>query len=131
MAIVFFHALILIVALFTVKQWELMHERVLMPQWRARADVKALRVKELAFAARKDIEHLPPFLSMPLRASCMVSRSMQAILPSGSAGNRIVSPTMYRTKRNFERRETKSEFLKKVSKHKDGNDDGDEPTSTV
>jgi hypothetical protein len=130
-AIVFFLVLVLIVALFVLKQWELSHERVVMPQWRQRADSEALRVKDLALAARKDIEHLPPFLldaAQSVVHGIAVDAGHLAIW-LGKQSHRLADSVSH--KRNFERGETKSEFLKKMSEHKNGNGNGDTPTSTV
>jgi hypothetical protein len=122
--IVFFLALILLVALFVLKQWEISHERLLLPAWRERADSEALRVKDLAFAARKDIEHLPPFLldaTQSVVHGIAVDAGHLAIW-LGKQSHRLADSVSH--KRNFERRETKSEFLKKVSEHKNGNTNG-------
>src|SRR5665213_353865 len=115
MIIVFFLALIGIVALFTLKRWELARERVLFPSFRTRADSEALHLKDL-FAAQNvvhgmavDAGHIAHWL--------------------GAQSHRLADSVSH--KRNFERGQTKSEFLKKVSEHKNGNADGDDTTSTV
>src|ERR1700739_4369093 len=105
-AIVFFLALILIIALFTLKQWELSHERQLFPRLRESADAKALRVKDLALAARKDAEHLPPFLLEAARSivhGIAVDAGYLAIW-LGRQSHRLADSVSH--KRNFERLET-------------------------
>jgi len=120
-AVVFFLALVLIVALFVLKQWELSHERVLFPHLRERADAEALHMKELLLAARKDLENLPPlflFAAQSVVHGIAVDAGHLAIW-LGKQSHRLADTVSH--KRNFERRETKSEFLKKVSEHKNGN----------
>ncbi|MDR3571193.1 MAG: hypothetical protein P4L81_03270 [Candidatus Pacebacteria bacterium] len=122
-AIVFFIALILIVGLFTLKRWELSHERVLFRNLRQRADAQALHLKELALAARKDVEHLPPFL-LDAATSIVQGIAVDAghlAIWLGKQSHRLADSVSH--KRNFEPRETKSEFLKKVAEHKSGSED--------
>jgi len=131
MIIVFFLALIGIVALFTLKRWELARERVLFPSFRTRADSEALHLKDLLTAAKKDAENLPPLL---LFAAQNVVHGMAVDAGHiahwlGAQSHRLADSVSH--KRNFERGQTKSEFLKKVSEHKNGNADGDDTTSTV
>lgn len=130
-AAIFFLALILIIGLLALKQWELSRGRVLLPQWRERADLEALRLKDLMLAARKDAEHLPPFL-LDAGTSVVQGIAVDAghlAIWLGQQSHRLADAVSH--KRNFERRETKSEFLKKVSEHKNGGGNGGAPTSTV
>lgn len=130
-AIVFFLALILIVALFTLKHWEISRERVLFPDFRHQADEQALHLKDLALAARKDAEHLPPIL-LDAAQSVVHGIAVDAghiAIWLGEQSHRLADSVSH--KRNFERRETKSEFLKKVSERKGGNGNGGEETSNV
>ena|ERR1700722_12977524 len=129
--IVFFLSLVCIVALFTLKQWELSRERVLMPQFRSRADAEALHAKELLIAARKDAQHLPPIL-LDAAQSVLHGIAVDAGHVAhwlGEQSHKLADSVSH--KRNFERGETKSEFLKKVSEHKNGNGIGDDTTPTV
>jgi len=128
---VFFLALILVLALLTLKQWEVAHERVIFPRMRYKADMQALHLKELAFAARKDVSNLPPFL---LDAAQSVVHGIAVDAGSlaiwlGRQSHRLADTVSH--KRNFERRETKSEFLKKVSEHKNGNGNGDDEETSL
>jgi hypothetical protein len=120
-AIVFFVALIGIVALFSFKQWELSRERVVAPDIRMRADAQARHLKELMEAGRKDLEHLPPLL---LYAAQRIIHGIAVDAGHvahwlGVQAHKLADSVSH--KRNFERRETKSEFLKKVAEHKSGN----------
>ncbi|HEV3245471.1 MAG TPA: hypothetical protein VG102_03860 [Candidatus Paceibacterota bacterium] len=122
-AIIFFLALILIIGLFTIKQWELVHNRVLFPLWRERADAEALHLKVLLFAARKDVEHLPPLLLYAARSivhGIAVDAGHVAIW-LGEQSHRLADTV---SQRGFERRETRSEFLKKVGEHPIRNQNG-------
>jgi len=129
-AIVFFISLALIVALFSLKQWEFSRERVLLPSLRVRADSEALRMKELLVAARKDVENLPPLLLFAAQSvvhGIAVDAGHLAIW-LGRQSHRLADSVSH--KRNFERGETKSEFLKKVSEHKNGNGTNGDSTTT-
>jgi hypothetical protein len=126
---VFFIALAGLVALFTLKQWEFSRGRVLFLQHRVRADNEALHLKELLIAARADAQHLPPLLLDAAR-SVLQGIAVDAGHIAhwlGEQSHRLADSVSH--KRNFERRETKSEFLKKVSEHKNGN--GEDMTTNV
>lgn len=130
-AIVFFLALILIIALFTLKQWELSHERVFFAPWRQRMDTQAAHLKELMLAARQDIAHLPPFL-LDAAQSVVHGIAVDAghiAIWLGQQSHRLADTVSH--KRNFEPRETKSEFLKKVSEHKNGSGNSEEDVSSL
>jgi hypothetical protein len=128
---VFFIALAGLVALFTLKQWEFSRDRMLFLPMRIRADEEALHLKELLVAARADIQHLPPLL---LDATRSVVQGIAVDAGHiahwlGEQSHRLADSVSH--KRNFERRETKSEFLKKVSEHKNGNGNSDEGTTSL
>lgn len=130
-AVIFFIALAGIVALFALKRWELAHGKILLPQWRQRADSEALHMKELILAARKDAAHLPPFLwdaAQSVVHGIAIDAGHVAIW-LGQQSHRLADSVSH--KRNFERIETRSEFLKKVSEHKSNGVDGSEETSNV
>lgn len=117
----FFGSLLGIAAIFCVKYWEQRHNRVLAPGLRERLDVRALQTKELLAAARMDLAQLPPALVRLSRFLIHEAALGFALLA------RIVEKQSYRLadlvshKHRFEKRETRSEFLKKVSEHKNGN----------
>jgi len=120
--IIFGISLLGIIALFAVKQWELSHERVLIPSLRRRADIRALQVKDLAYAARKDLAKLPPQIILITRViihEAALGFAALARLLERQA-HRLADTVSH--KRGFERRETRSEFLKKVAEHKNSSE---------
>lgn len=129
--IIFFLSLIGIVGLFVLKNWELSHERVLFARFRTNADHWALHLKDLLLAGRKDIEHLPPILLFAAESvvhGIAVDAGHVAIW-LGNQAHRLADSVSH--KRNFTRGETRSEFLKKVSEHKNGNGNGDSETTSL
>lgn len=118
---IFLLSLVCIVALFAGKYWELQRERVLLSVWRQRLDIRAHQLKELMDAARIDVAKLPP-------EALRVSRITVHQLALGFAAfartaegyaHRLADVVSY--KHRFEKRDTRSEFLKKVAEHKNGN----------
>ncbi|OGG56131.1 hypothetical protein A3D71_02925 [Candidatus Kaiserbacteria bacterium RIFCSPHIGHO2_02_FULL_55_20] len=118
---IFLLSLFCIVALFAGKYWELRSERVLLPVWREKLDMRAQQLKELMDAARVDVAKLPP-------EALRVSRIAVHQLALGFAAfartaegyaHRLADVVSY--KHRFEKRDTRSEFLKKVAEHKSGN----------
>ncbi len=119
-AIIFFFSCLSIVALFAFKYWELRRERVVLPALRQRADVRALQIKELLDAARLDISKIPPTVVRLSRIGIhqfALGFAAFARRAEGSA-HRIADLVSY--KHRFEKRDTRSEFLKKVAEHKNG-----------
>jgi hypothetical protein len=118
--IVFLLALVGIVALFGLKHWELARGRVLAPALRESADKQALRVKELMGALQIDLAKLPPLLlyaaQRTLHAAAVDFGHLMHWL--GVQAHNLADLVSH--KRNFQRGETRSEFLKKVSEHKNG-----------
>ena len=118
--ITFFFSLVSIIALFALKQWEIRRARIFLPALRERADVRALQLKELLDAARLDISKLPP-------QALHLSRIGIHQLALGFAAfarrteryaHQLADLVSY--KHRFEKRDTRSEFLKKVAEHKSG-----------
>ena len=118
-AIVFFVSLALIIGLFTLKYLELRNGRVLAPALRAKLDTRAANFKELVIAAQMDIGKLPPLFVLFLRALVrQVALMLAALARAGEhQAHRLADFVSY--KHRFERRETRSEFLKKVAAHKE------------
>ena len=118
---IFVLSLLCIVALFAGKYWELRSERVLFAPWRQRMDTGAHQLKELMDAARIDVAKLPPEV---LRVSRITVHQLAlgfaafARTAEGYA-HRLADVVSY--KHRFEKRDTRSEFLKKVAEHKSGN----------
>ena len=118
--IIFILSLISIVALFGVKAWEQKHARVLAPALRERADHRANQVKELAVAARVDLVQLwPAFIRLCHVLVHEAALAFAALARSAEKQSYRVADLVSH-KHRFERRETRSEFLKKVAEHKNG-----------
>jgi len=120
-AIIFLIALLGIIGLFSLKAWETSRGTMIAPDLRSAADFQALRLKDLLLAGRKDLEHLPPLL---LYATQRIVHGIAVDAGHiahwlGVQSHRLADAVSH--KRNFERGQTKSEFLKKVSEHKSGN----------
>ena len=119
-AIVFFLSLALLAALFSLKAWEEKHARTLVPAARQYLDDRALLAKALLIAMRHDAAKIPPFL---LHASQRTLHGMavdfaRLSYSSGRLAHRLADRVS--RQRNFTRRETRSEFLKKVSEGVNG-----------
>ena len=123
-AIVFVFSLLSIIGLFSFKHWEEKRGVVVLPQWRERADLRAIQLKELALAARTDVAKLPPEI---IRVTHILIHEMAlgiAALARFSERQAHRLADMVSHKQGFEKRETRSEFLKKVAEHKNGTENG-------
>lgn len=114
--------------MFALKRYESARQRTIGGPWRAHADVFALEVKRAVMIIEWYIARTPILLLILARASVHVgalgfARLMRALEARAHELADLVSH-----KRNFERKETRSEFLKKVGEYKNGNgkekDDG-------
>ena len=119
--IVFFLALLGIIALFALKMRELRSGHTAIAEWRAAGDREALHLKELLSAAQLDLKKVPPlavhFAHVVLHfAALEFARAARAASRQAHALADFVSH-----KHNFQRKETRSEFLKKMSEGKSGN----------
>ncbi|HET8581109.1 MAG TPA: hypothetical protein VFL98_01420 [Candidatus Paceibacterota bacterium] len=117
--IIFGGAFALILALFILKLVEAVSGRTLAPNTRAMLDEKALVVERMGEKAAYAVEHLPSFtiaFALYLVHVCafLVARSARGIERQAHRVAEFVSH-----KRTFSRRETKSDFLKQVRKHKE------------
>jgi hypothetical protein len=119
--IVFALSLAGIAALFALKHWETRRGSILVPEWRARADVQAEKLKELAAAAWMDLGKVPPEALRVARIMVHEAALGFAALARFSERQAHRLADMVSHKRGFERRETRSEFLRKVAEHKNGN----------
>ncbi len=116
----FFLAAVGITALFALKSWEVRNGRVFAPAIRMKMDRHALQAKELLVAARVDLAKLPPAV---LRLGRFLLREIAlglAILARLSERKLHKLADFVSHKHRFEKRETRSEFLKRVSEHKNG-----------
>ncbi len=113
-----------IVSLFAFKQWELRSERVLLPALREKADTRAIQLKELLAAARVDLSKLPPeALRLSRIAVHEAALGFAAFARMAERrAHKLADMVSYRHR--FEKRETRSEFLKKVAEHKNGGEQG-------
>lgn len=123
-ATLFFVSIVGIAGVFGIKHWEQSAQRVLAPSFRGKLDVRALQVKELLAAARLDLAKLPP-------AAVRLGRFLIHEAALGLAVlARIAEKQLHRLadlvshKHRFEKRSTRSEFLKKVAEHKSGSSNG-------
>jgi len=116
--ILFAFSLLSIIGLFVLKEWELRSEQTVVVSLRHKADERALKFKELLAHSRTYLERIPPFVVHI--TSILVHKGALAF----ARGARLAEKQAYRLadvvshKHRFERRETQSEFLKKVSEVK-------------
>lgn len=118
--VIFGVSLIGIMVLFIVKHWEINAGRVIAPALRHRADEEAKNLKRHLFHIRVDLARIGPILVLYVRY----------LIHEGALGfagfarlserqaHRLADTVSH--KRTFVPRETRSEFLKKVSDHKNG-----------
>ncbi len=117
---VFGFSLFGIVFLLALKAWEMRRERVVAPGFRAQLDKGALVLKAQIEKGEEAIAELPSVLSFVAMKALALSSVYLAHLA------RRMSESAYRLadfishKHNFERRETRSEFLKTMIEHKNG-----------
>lgn len=117
---VFGASLVGIVLLLILKAWELRRERVLAPKFRMYLDTGALALKSKIERGEAFLAELPSYASLfVMKLLAMGSVHLARIA-------RRMSESAYRLadfishKHNFERRETRSEFLKTMIEHKNG-----------
>jgi hypothetical protein len=116
--IVFFLALIGIIALFAVKFREVDSGVKIGSEWRSALDAEALHVKDLLSAAELDLKKVVPLILYwghvaIHRAALEFARLARA---ASSRAHRLADFVSH--KRNFRRGETRSEFLKKIAERK-------------
>lgn len=117
---VFGASLVGVVFLLALKAWEMRREQVIAPRFRARLDSGALMLKAW-------IEKGEAFLAeLPSLASLIAMKTLAGGSVHLARLARRMSESAYRLadfishKHNFERRETRSEFLKTMIEHKNG-----------
>jgi hypothetical protein len=119
--IVFCISVVGIGGLFALKYREIKQGVVVAESFRLSADQRAHQLKDLLNAAQVDIARVPP----------EAVRIMRFLVHEAALGfaafARMIETQSHRLadvvshKHHFERRETRSEFLKKVAEHKNGN----------
>ena len=119
-AVIFVLTLLGTIALFALKYWEIRTERMLFARMRESFDARALQLKDLLAAARVDLATVPPLLVRLGRL--LVHEFALAFAATArfaeTQAHQLADLVSY--KHHFEKRETRSEFLKKVSEHKNG-----------
>jgi hypothetical protein len=115
--VVFAMSLLLILVLFAVKRIEADRPRRFADGVRTRADAGALRVKAILETGESYLEELPFFLGAFARYLVHIGALSFARLARASAYQAHLLADFVSHKRGFERRETKSQFLKDVSEY--------------
>ncbi len=107
-----------LIALFSLKYMEFSKRRIYGPELRAKADSWALLLKALLYASMDRLEQLPHdfvvFLRMVVHVGAIIfARGARA---AEKGAHQIADRVSH--KHHFERTESRSEFLKSVSAHK-------------
>ena len=121
---VFVFSLIGTATLFALKYWEGKRGNVFVPTVRQKADVQAEKFKELVIAAWFDLGKVPSEAFRTARIIVHEAALGFAALARFSERQAHRLADLVSHKRGFERRETRSEFLRKVSEHKNSNGSG-------
>ena len=123
-SIVFFLSLLSVVGLFAVKYLENKHERILHPSFRQKADEHAIKLKELAHMSRGELSKLPPRAIIVAKAAIHASALGIARFAREMESRAHQLADLVSHKHRFEKRETRSEFLKQVGEHPMSNGNG-------
>jgi hypothetical protein len=118
--VIFGISLIGIGMLFLLKRWETEAGRVLAPAWRKEADYRALALKDKLFHLRRDLARIPPIALLYCRYLVHEGALGFAAFARMSEGYAHRLADLVSHKHTFVPRETKSEFLRQVSEHKNG-----------
>ena len=125
-SIVFFISLLGIAGLFTAKHFEERHQKIVLSSLlRERADEHAIQLKALLLAQRADAAKLPGILMhlghVAIHKGALEAARFARFLETQA--HRLADFVSH--KHHFKKRETRSEFLKQVSEHKNGSSDAD------
>jgi hypothetical protein len=116
----FFVSLIGIIILFSTRYRELKTGHTYFPLFRDSMDARALALKAVLLRSRVEIERLPPILMILTRNLVReIALRFAWLLKLGEEQAQRIADIVSH-KHRFERRETRSEFLKQVSEHKNG-----------
>lgn len=129
--IVFGASLFGIIVLFSVKRYEVARGSLVGGAWRARADDFALDVKWVIMVIEWYLARTPDMFLALVRLGIRAGALGFARLARTSEEQAHRLADFVSHKRNFERRETKSEFLKQVGEYKNGNGKDDGPVASV
>ncbi len=129
--IVFFLSLLLIATLFALNIREYHTGRHAVLEWRKAADREALQLKELMAAADLDLKKVPPLLAHFAHVCLHFAALEFARLAREASKQSHRLADFVSHKRNFERRETRSAFLKKMTELKNVSEDGHDDEENV
>lgn len=118
--LIFFASLLGLAGLFTLKAIEAKRGAVYAPRLRASADKAALSLKRRLFDVRFFVARIPPAFLALSRFALRELALAAARFARGAEKRFYAIADFVSHKRNFERRESRSEFLKQVSEHKNG-----------
>lgn len=110
-----------IIVLFVVKRIEVSRGALIGGSARDSADLFALRVKWVFLVIEWYLSRLPDFLFLLTRHGVRAGALFLARAARYAEAQAYHLADFVSHKRNFERRETKSKYLKQVSDHKNGN----------
>ena len=114
---VFFVALAGLICLFGFKYWENRRGKMPWSNTRRRIDAHAHRTKEIMLVSVVELEKLPPHLINFMRASVQRGAIAFGYLAHWLGRRSHALADMISHKHRFQRKETNSEFLKKVIEH--------------
>lgn len=115
--IAFFGALLGIGSLLILKRWETTHNHIFFSDIRATLDRQALWLKRVLFTASRNVGSLPPFFIILLQQVVQKGAIAFGHLAHWLGRRSHDLADLVSHKYKFERRETRSEFLKKVIEH--------------
>lgn len=116
----FFTSLFGLVALFELKHIEARRGILYVPRLRRLADERAIELKQWLLSHTTHLETIPSRMVHGLAISAHVLAMQFARLAHAAAEGAHKLAEMISHKRNFQDRETTSDFLKQVSEHKNG-----------
>ena len=123
----FFVSLLAICFLFALKVREIETGRRFAPTFRAVADREALHIKALLLAMQVDMKKMLPLLvHWGHRVAHLVALKFARIARAASLHSHAFADFVSQ-RRNFERSETRSEFLRRMSQRRKG-EEGNAPT---
>lgn len=125
--VVFGISLASLIVLFVIKAHEASHPSATRALWRDKADMFALEVKWVALVIEWYVSRLPLLMALISRRLVRSAALTFAHLARVSAEYAHRLADFVSHKHSFERRETKSDFLKQVTDHKNGNGAPPEP----
>jgi hypothetical protein len=117
-----------VLLLFAVKKYELSRGVLVGGSMRDDADLFALRVKWIFLVIEWYLARLPDFIFLLTRYGIRISALFTARIARRAEAQAHSIADFVSHKRNFERRETRSNYLKQVGEHK--SDNGHGPVAT-